>query len=313
MIIDKIKTILRNKLVLMLYHKEKRVEINEPDYLFPISGGILTILGLILPLSTKNFESFFGIIFHNIEVNDLNINLLTYLMISLISISIVGCTVWSFKIINDAKRKKINTVKFETKMFVVAIILSLLGITLILIFGNAYLTEIFDNYTGYFPPYSMWSSRKPGLGFNCLVFGPFIIRFGTLYHTEENNTKEKKKVVIIKTLIVLNLLYFFIWYFYESYPGLDGFLMYLTILFIWDSGTYLFLKKIKFYKIIKPLVLASYIVIVIIINRFDRISLFFETMINSKLFPLFLTIFLYLLIFSIVFYLMGLCLSEKFY
>ena len=175
------------------------MKIKEPSYLFPITGGIITILGLILPLcynrgfetGNKSFGSFFWILFHNIEINDLNINLLINLEISLLSILIVGCTAWTFKIVNDAKEKKIKKKKFETKMFLLATILSLLTINLILLIGNAYLFEIHDTYTNYlFLPSSMWGNYIPNIGFYSLIIGPFIIRFGTFY-----NTKDKKKEV----------------------------------------------------------------------------------------------------------------------
>ena len=223
------------------------MKIKEPSYLFPITGGIITILGLILPLcynmcskpGNKSFGSFFWILFHNIEINDLNINLLINLEISLLSILILGCTVWTFKIVNDAKKKKMKKKKFETKMFVLAIILSLLGINLLLLVGNAYLIERYDQYTNYILlPSSMWSCCNPSIGFYSLIFGPILIRFGTFY-----NTKEKKKEVIINTLIVLNLLLFFIGYCFMAAPGLDFFLTFLTIPIILDSGNYLFLKK----------------------------------------------------------------------
>ncbi|MHA1461371.1 MAG: hypothetical protein ACTSO8_07810 [Promethearchaeota archaeon] len=225
------------------------MKIKESGYLFPITGGIITILGLVLPLayytgsdstSNKNIGSFFWILFHNIEMNDLTVNLFINQMISFTSILIIGCTAWTFKTINDYKKKKIKKKKFETKMFVLAIILFLLGINLILIVGNAYLIDIYDHLThSWFLPTSMWGNYYPSFGFYSLIFGPIIIRFGTFY-----NTEGKKKIIIIKTLIVLNLLLFFIWLFYGGlYPGLDIFLAFLTILIILDSGTYLFLKK----------------------------------------------------------------------
>lgn len=224
------------------------MKIKEPSYLFPIAGGIITISGLILPLGyyrgfdgtgKKSFGSFFWIIFHNIEINDLTMNLLIYIVISLISILIISCTAWTFKIINDAKKKKINKKKFETKMFVLAIILSLFGIYLILIIGNAYLVETYNYPTPYYGPGpSMWGYCIPSFGFYGLIFGPIIIRFGTFYNTEEKNKK-----VITKTIIVLNLLLFLIFHFYMSYPGLDIFLAFLTIPIILDSGINLFLKK----------------------------------------------------------------------
>ena len=101
------------------------MKIKEPDYLFPIIGGIITILGLILPLGVyrssygtdSNFGSFFWILFHNIEINDFITNLLINLMIPLLSILIINYTAWTFKIINDVKKKKINKKKFETEMF----------------------------------------------------------------------------------------------------------------------------------------------------------------------------------------------------
>lgn len=227
------------------------MKIREPSYLFPIAGGIITILGLILPLGyyrsfdrtgRKSFGSFLWIIFHNIEINDLTMNSLIYLVISLISILIISCTAWTFKIINDAMKKKIKKKKFETKMFVLAIVLSLFGIYLILIIGNAYIVEAYDHLTSYyFAPASMWGYCIPSFGFFGLIFGPIIIRFGTFYNTED--TEEKKKKVITKTIIVLNLLLFFTFHFYLSYPGLDIFLAFLTIPIILDSGINLFLKK----------------------------------------------------------------------
>lgn len=227
------------------------MKIKEPSYLFPIAGGIITILGLVLPLGyyrgfdrtgKKSFGSFFWILFHNIEINDLTMNLLIFIVISLISILIVGCTAWTFKIVNDAKEKKINKKKFETKMFVLAIILSLFGIYLILIIGNAYLVEAYEHLTSYyFGPASMWGYCIPSFGFFGLILGPIIIRFGTFYNTKD--TEEKKKKVITKTIIVLNLLLFLIFHFYMSYPGLDIFLAFLTIPIILDSGINLFLKK----------------------------------------------------------------------
>ena len=226
------------------------MKIEEPGYLFPITGGIITILGLVLPLGlsidgtiNKNFGSFFWILFHNIEINDLDINLLFKQMISLISILIVGCTAWTFKIINDATKYKIDEKKFERKMFELAIILSLLGINLILISGNAYLIEKFDNYISYHGilPSSMWYRYMPSFGFYCLIFGPIIIRFGTFYNTTDDN--EKKKVVIIKTLIVLSLLSLFIGF--RLIASLDSVLVYLTIFIILDCGIYLFLGKLN--------------------------------------------------------------------
>jgi len=226
------------------------LKIKEPSYLFPITGGIITILGLILPLGyywrfdgtgNKSLGSFFWIIFHNIKINDLYFNLLINLEIFLLSILIVGCTALTFKIVNDAKKKKIKKKKFETKMFVLAIMLSLLGINLILIVGNAYLREIFDHFTYYFfLPSSMWGYYFPNFGFFSLIFGPIIIRFGTFYNSVD--TEEKKKDLLIKTFIVLNLLLVFIWFSFLSI-GLDIFLVYLTISIILDSGIYLFLKK----------------------------------------------------------------------
>lgn len=222
------------------------MKIEEPGYLFPITGGIITILGLILPLgldgpSNKNLASFFWILFHNIEINDLDMNLLINQMISLISILIVGCTAWTFKIINDAMKEKINNKEFERKMFELAIILSLLGINLILIIGNAYLIEIYDHYISYHGilPSSMWARYYPGFGFYCLILGPIIIRFGIFYNSTYDN--EKKKVVIIKTLIVLNLLLLFIGF--RPIPSLDSFLVYLIIFIILDCGIYLFLRE----------------------------------------------------------------------
>jgi len=224
------------------------LKINEPGYIFPITGGIITVLGLILPLGfcfpgKKSFDSFFWILFHNIEINDLDINLLFKQMISLISILIVGCTAWTFKIINDATKYKIDEKKFERKMFELAIILSLLGINLILISGNAYLIEKFDNYISYYGtlPVSMWAYCYPSFGFYCLIFGPIIIRFGIFYNTTDDN--EKKKVVIIKTLIVLSLLSLFIGY--RLIASLDSVLVYLTIFIILDCGIYLFLGKLN--------------------------------------------------------------------
>lgn len=224
------------------------MRIEEPGYLFPITGGIITILGLILPLGfdgpgNKNFGSFFWILFHNIEIKDLDINLLFNQMISLISILIVGCTAWTFKINNDAIKEKINKKEYEKKMFELAIILSLLGINLILISGNAYLIEKFDNYISYYGtlPSSMWARYIPSFGFYGLIFGPIIIRFGTFYNTTDDN--EKKKVVIIKTLIVLSLLSLFIGY--RLIASLDSVLVYLTIFIILDCGIYLFLGKLN--------------------------------------------------------------------
>jgi len=224
------------------------LKIEEPGYLFPITGGIITILGLILPLGfdltgNKRFDSFFWIFFHNIEINDLDINLLFNQMISLISILIVGCTAWTFKIINDATKYKIDEKKFERKMFELAIILSLLGINLILISGNAYLLEKFDNYISYYGtlPSGMWAYCYPSFGFYCLIIGPIIIRFGTFYNTTDDN--EKKKVVIIKTLIVLNLISLFIGY--RLIASIESMLVYLTIFIILDCGIYLFLGKLN--------------------------------------------------------------------
>jgi hypothetical protein len=226
------------------------LKIKEPGYLFPITGGIITILGLILPLGyynrfdgtgNMNIGSFFWILFHNIETNDLNFNFSIYLMISYISISIVGCTAWTFKIINNAKKKKINKKKFETEMFQLAIILFLLGIELILIVGNGYLIETYDHHTGWFLPSSMWGYYSPSFGFYGLIFGPIIIRFGTFYNTVDTVKEEIK--VIVKTFIVLILLLFLIWLFSFSFPGLDFFLAFLTIPIIMDSAIYLFSEK----------------------------------------------------------------------
>jgi len=226
------------------------LKIKEPDYLFPIIGGIITILGLILPLgydtygTDSNFGSFFWIIFHNIEINDFITNLLIYLMIPLLSILIINYTAWTFKIISDVKKKKINKKKFETEMFLLSIILFLLGIYLIMIAGNAYLIERYDHLTSsWWLPASMWGPYLPSFGFYCLIFGPIIIRFGTFYNTVD--TEEEKKKVITKTFIVLFLLLFFIWFFWGSYPGLDIYLAFLTIPIFLDSWIYLFPDKKK--------------------------------------------------------------------
>ena len=128
-------------------------------------------------------------------------------------------------------------------MFELAIILSLLGINLILISGNAYLIEKFDNYISYYGtlPSSMWAYYYPSFGFYCLIIGPIIIRFGTFYNATDDN--EKKKVVIIKTLIVLNLISLFIGY--RLIASIDSMLVYLTIFIILDCGIYLFLGKLN--------------------------------------------------------------------